>query len=96
MSVQDAMGQLSGTLMKSGQDLFCFPCRKAVLFVKLMGARTLVRFAAHDDVAFRIDAANLTVEDLRTRAVLRTFPWDRIESVAMGEPESDNSYLFQG
>jgi hypothetical protein len=96
ISVQDAMGQLSGTLLKRGQDLYCFPCRKAVLFVKLVGARTLVRFAAHDELAFRIDTANLTVENLRTRTVLRTFAWDRIESVAMGEPESDNSYLFQG
>jgi len=90
------MAQLSGTLMKKGQDLFCLPCTKAVLFVKLVGARTVLRFASHDGVAFRIDAVQLTVEDLRTRAVLRTFPWDRIESVAMGEPESDNSYLFQG
>lgn len=96
MNVQDAMGQLSGKLMKKGQDRFCFPCGKAVLFIRLAGARSLVRFAAHEDVAFRIDAANLIVEDLRTHAVRRMLPWDRIESVAMGEPESDNSCLFQG
>lgn len=96
MNVEKAMGQLSGRLMKKGQDQYCFPCNKAVLFVRLVGARRLVRFAAHDGVAFRMDAANLTVEDLRTRTVRKTFPWDRIESVAIGEPESDNSYLFQG
>ncbi len=73
-----------------------FSSRKAMLFVRLLGARSLVQFAAHDGVAFRIDDANLTVEDLKTRAVRKILPWSRIESVAMGEPESDNSYLFQG
>jgi len=96
MNVQDAMGRLSGILMKEGQDRYQFACRKANLFVTLLGARTPVRFAPRDRVAFRIDTASLTVEDIRTRAVRRKFPWNRIESVAAGEPESDNSDLFQG
>ena len=96
MNVQDAMRQLTGTLIKEGQDRYCFACGKAVLLVRLVGARTLVRFVARDRVAFRIDAVNLTIEDLRTRATRRKFVWNQIESVVAGEPESDNSDLFQG
>jgi hypothetical protein len=96
MNVQDAMRQLTGTLVKMGQDRYYFACGRAVLLVRLVGARTLVRFVARDRVAFRIDAVNLTIEDLRTCAIRRKFVWDKIECVAAGEPESDNSDLFQG
>lgn len=96
MKMQDAMGRLSGMLINEEQDRYRFVCGKAALYVRLLGTRTSVVFAARDRVAFRIDAANLTVEDLRSHAVRRTFPWDRIECVAAGEPESDNNDLFQG
>ena len=96
MNLQKAMGQLTGTLMGDGQDRYHFACDKVVLFVRLVGMRAPIRFAARDHVAFRIDAENFTVEDLRTCIARRTFPWNRIESVAAGEPESDNSDLFQG
>ena len=96
MTMQDAMGHMGGTLIREGQDRYCFACGKTLLVVRLVGGQTPVRFVARDRVAFRIDAMNLTVEDLRTHAVRRKFSWDRIESVAMGEPESDNSDLFQG
>ena len=96
MNIQSAMGQLTGTLMGDGQDRYHFTCKKVVLFVRLVGVRAPIRFAARDHVAFRIDAENFTVEDLRTCVARRTFPWNRIESVAAGEPESDNSDLFQG
>ena len=96
MNVQDTMRQLSGTLIKVGPDRYRLASRKAALFVKLAGARAPVRFAAREHLFFRIDADNLTVEDWRTHAILNTFPWYRIESVAAGEPESDNRDLFQG
>jgi len=96
MNIQMAMGHLTGTLMGDGQDRYHFACDKVVLFVRLVGARAPIRFASRDHVAFRINAENLTVEDLRTCVIRRTFPWNRIESMAAGEPESDNSDLFQG
>jgi hypothetical protein len=96
MNAQDAMRRLSGTLTKVGPDRYRLACGKAALFVRLLGARTPVRFAARDHLLFRIDAENLTIEDRRTHAILNAFPWYRIESVAAGEPESDNSDLFQG
>ena len=96
MNAQDAMSLLSGTLTTEGQDLYSLKGGKTVLCIRLQGARTSIRFAARDHVAIRIDAANLTVEDLRTHAIRSAFPWSRIESVAAGEPESDNCDLFQG
>ena len=96
MTMQEAMGHMSGALIREGRDRYCFACGKTLLVVRLLGGQRPVRFVAGDRVAFRIDAENLTVEDLRTHAVRKKFSWDRIESVAMGEPESDNSDLFQG
>ena len=96
MNPQDAMRRLSGTLIKVGPDRYRLACGKAALFVRLLGVRAPVRFAARDRLCFRIDVENLTVEDRRTHAILTVFPWNRIESVAAGEPESDNSDLFQG
>jgi len=90
------MQQLTGALRKEGHDRYCLLGDKAVLFVRLLGTRKLIRFTTGDKVAFRIDTANLTVEDLTTHAIRRKFPWDRIESAIAGEPESVNSDLFQG
>ena len=96
MNVQDAMIRLSGTLITEGQDRYRLIGGKTVLFIRLLGTRTSIRFAPRDHIAIRIDAANLTVEDLRTHAIRNTFPWSQIESVAAGEIESENSDLFQG
>jgi hypothetical protein len=96
MNIQKAMGQLTGTLIRDGQDRYHFACDKVILFVRLVGARAPIRFAARDQVVFRIDAENFTVEDLRTCVAHRTLPWNRIECVAAGEPESENNDLFQG
>ena len=96
MTMQEAKGRMGGTLIREGRDRYCFACGKTLLVLRLVGRQTPVRFVAGDRVAFRIDAVNLTVEDLRTHAVRKKFSWDGIESVAMGEPESDNSDLFQG
>ena len=96
MNVQDAIHRLRGVLAKEGQDRYCLPSHKAILIVRLLGARKPIRFTIGDRVAFRIDPLSLTVEDLRTSAILNTFPWNRIESAVAGEPESDNHDLFQG
>jgi len=90
------MRRLNGSLIKEGQDRYRLACDKAVLLVRLVGARTSIRFAARDRVALRVDGAKLTVEDLPTHTIRDAFPWNRIESVAAGEPESENSDLFQG
>ena len=96
MDAQDAMDRLSGALIKEGQDRYRLKCVKTILFVRLVGARTSIRFAARDRVLFKIDPASLTVEDLKTHGIRNKFPWNLVESVAAGEPESDNSDLFQG
>jgi hypothetical protein len=96
MNIEQARGHLTGTLIGDEQNRYHFACKKIVLFVRLVGARAPIRFAARDKVAFRIDAENFTVEDLKTRIARKTFPWNRIESLVAGEPESDNYDLFQG
>ena len=96
MTAQDAMARLSGMLMEDGQDRYRLRCRKTILLVRLLGSQTSIRFAARDRVAFRVDAVNLTVVDVRTHGIRHTIPWSRIESVAAGEPESENRDLFQG
>jgi hypothetical protein len=96
MNVQDAIQQLGSVLAKEGQIRYCLPCHKAVLFVRLLGARKPIRFTTGDGVTFRFDTLTLTVEDLRTHAIRHAYPWNRIVSVVAGEPESDNRDLFQG
>ena len=96
MNVQDAIQELRGVLAREGQDRYCLPCHKAVLFVRLLGGRKPIRFSNDDGVAFRFDALSLTIEDRRTRATRNTYQWSRIESIVAGEPESDNRDLFQG
>jgi len=96
MDPQEAISRLSRVLISEGQDRYRLARGKTVLFVRLLGTRTPIRFAARDCLIFRIDAANLSVVDLRTHALRKAFPWSRIESVAAGDPESENSDLFQG
>jgi hypothetical protein len=96
MNAQDAMARLSGMLMKEEQGRYRLRCRKTILFVRLQGSHTSIRFAGRDGVVFEIDAAHLTVVDLKTRVIRSMIPWSRIESVAAGEPESENHDLFQG
>jgi hypothetical protein len=94
MDVQAAINRLRGGLCEELENRFRFSCRKAVLFIRLQNRRTSDRFAVPDNVPFRLDDQNLIVEDFRTRAL--GFPLDRIESVVAGEPESDDTDLFQG
>lgn len=96
MNVQDAIRELSGVLTKEGPDRYFLPCPKAVLLLRLVGSRKLIRYTSQDHVAFRLDPLSLTVEDLKTRAIRNRFPWNRIASALAGEPESDNHDLFQG
>jgi hypothetical protein len=96
VDAQDAISRLSGTLLEEGQGRYSLARGKTILFVRLLGTRTSIRFTARDRVVFRIDPLSLTVEDLRTHGIRNRFPWNRIESVAAGELESENSDLFQG
>ena len=96
VDAQDTISRLSGTLLEEGQGRYSLARGKTILFVRLLGTRTSIRFTARDRVVFRIEPLSLTVEDRRTHGIRNTFPWDRIESVAAGELESENSDLFQG
>ena len=96
VDAQDAISRLRGTLIEEGQGRYGLARGKTILFVRLLGATTSIRFAARDRVVFRLDPTNLTVEDRRTHGIRKTFPWIRVESVAAGELESENSDLFQG
>ena len=64
--------------------------------VQLQPRRLPVLFTARDNVRVRIDEDGLTVEKLNTGAVYRQFAWKQVESLAAGEPETDNGPLFQG
>ena len=96
VDAQNAINRLRRTLIEEGQGLYSLARGKTILFVRLLGTRTSIRFAARDRVLFRIDSTSLTVEDLRTHGIRNTFAWNCIESVAVGELESENSELFQG
>ncbi len=96
MDVRETMENLGGALKGEGDGWYRFACPKAVLLIRPVGSRTHVQFRARDHVGFRVDQLYLCVEDLGTKAVRMRFRWDSIESIAAGEPECENSELFQG
>ena len=96
MTFQDATDHLRVLLLQDGAETYRFPCRKAFLLARIAGTSKPLRFKARDDVRFRIDERGLTVETLRNGAVLTRLSWALVESLAVGEPETDNGLLFQG
>jgi hypothetical protein len=90
------MERLEGGMRRDDANRYVFACRKALLLIRLVGARVPLRFDAGDQVAFRIDALALTVEELLTGRARCHFAWELVESIAAGEPETDNRDLFQG
>lgn len=96
MTAQDAIQLLEPALTKDKAGRYCFACRKASLLVRLRGIRVPSQFAARDRIGFRTDELGLTIEELQTGVVRERFPWKQIESLAAGEPETENGILFQG
>ncbi|MBV8846362.1 MAG: hypothetical protein JO307_26450 [Bryobacterales bacterium] len=95
MNLQEARLRLKG-LLEDGHQRYRLPCRKAFLLARLCGCHNPMRFTARDNVRFRMDERGLTVEALKTGAEVITLAWPLVESVAAGEPETDNGPLFQG
>jgi hypothetical protein len=96
MTAQEGMERLEGSMRRDDANRYLFACRKALLLIRIVGARVPLRFDAGDHVAFRIGALDLTVEELETGRARCHFAWERVESLAVGEPETDNRDLFQG
>jgi hypothetical protein len=83
-------------LIRDEAGRYRLPCRKASLVIRMKDAQTPVRFRMRDEVGFRITACELLVEELKTGDVRMKIEWGQVESLAVGEPESDNTPLFQG
>jgi len=83
-------------LAEDGSGRYRFVCRKAVLIVRLVHSAKPRRFTAADRVGFRIDYLGIAVEDLKTGVLREKLLWERIETLAAGEPETSNGSLFQG
>lgn len=96
MTIDEAVVRLGPTLARDSSGRYSFACKKAFVLVKLYGNPARFRFAARDQVAFRVTGASLTIEKQATGAVQRTFLWDEIECICAGEPEKDDGTLFQG
>ena len=96
MTVKDGIDRFRPALVDDGSGRYCFVCRKAMLIVKLADATRLRRFTAADRVGFRLDYAGIAIEDLKTGTLREKLPWDGIEILAAGEPETSNGSLFQG
>ena len=92
----DVIERLEPALMKDREGRYCLLCKKASVIVRLRGCSNLLRFVARDKIAFRFDDRGLTVEGCETHDVKRCVPWDEIECLMAGEPETDNCSLFQG
>jgi hypothetical protein len=96
MNLKKATDTLQISLIREYSGTYLLPCQKVFLNVQLQGRPLSVQFTAKDEVRFRIDEDGLTVEKLKTGAVYRQFAWKQVESLAAGEPETDNGPLFQG
>lgn len=96
MTIDEALRRLGPTLAKDHTGRYLFACKKAFVLVKLHGRPARFRFAARDQVAFRLTGPCLLIEKQATGAVQRTFHWDEIECICAGEPEKDDGSLFQG
>lgn len=75
---------------------FHFACGKAMVSIKLVGHPGCRRFCAKDRVVFLTDGNALTIQYSESRITRCRFPWDQIETLAAGEPETDSGSLFQG
>jgi hypothetical protein len=96
MTIDEAVVRLGPTLAKDAAGRYSFACKKAFVLVKLYGNPARYRFAARDQVVFRLNGNCLTIEKQATGAVQRTFRWNEIECICAGEPEKDDGTLFQG
>ena len=96
MTIDEAVVRLGPTLAKDSAGRYSFACRKAFVLVKLHGKAARFRFAARDQVVFRLTGDALTIEKQATGAIQRTFTWNEIECICAGEPEKDDGTLFQG
>jgi hypothetical protein len=96
MTLQEGIGRLESALMRNGRDQYRFACPKALLRLRLLGAKDPVQFSMRDKVGFQIDDRGLCVVELKTGTVRSQFHWGQVESLAAGEPETDSGSLFQG
>ena len=96
MKFQDASQHLRVLSAQEGGETYRLPCRKAFLLARIAGTSEPLRFTAKDRVCFRISESGLIVEAIRTGAVLTRLSWALVESLAVGEAETDNGLLFQG
>ncbi len=96
MTSDQALTHLGTALIRDREGTFRFACPKALVSIKILGKPGCQRFAAKDRVAFRIDEKELTIEHTDTGMAWHRFPWEQIETLAAGEPETDSGSLFQG
>jgi hypothetical protein len=96
MTAEACLERLERALKKDDANRYLFACPKALLFITLFDVRIPLRFRAADQVAFRIRALDLTVEEIKTGEVRYRFAWEKVANLIAGEPETDSGVLFQG
>jgi hypothetical protein len=96
MDFNEALRDLQHSLIKDPSGMYRLPCRKMFLKVRLLGESKPLIFTVDNHVFFRLDIGGLTIKRESTGAVDTWLSWRQIESLAAGEPESDNELLFQG
>jgi hypothetical protein len=93
---EEGVRRLEPALRRDAAGAFHFACVKALVSIKLRGHHGCRRFCAKDHVVFVADGNALTIQYKETGVMRCRFPWDQIETLAAGEPETDSGSLFQG
>jgi hypothetical protein len=96
MTREQAVETLGGALVTDASGRFSFACRKALVLIKVRGRSAPFLFRKCDRVAFRVGPQALIIERTERFTILKCLDWAELESVAAGEPETDNGSLFQG
>ena len=96
MTPQDAEQRLAKALVRDLSGRYSICCKKQMVLLRLHGISKSFRFGERDHVSFRPELNCLVIEQSRLGTVKRRFPWDEIECLLAGEPETDHGTIFQG
>lgn len=83
-------------MTEASADTYRFASAKTTLLLKLFDAPHGLHFTAKDRVLFYAGECDFIIADSKTGLPCRSFRWAQIENLVAGEPESENSLLFQG
>ena len=96
MTIDEGIRLLTAALISTGSRQYRFGCRNGMVLVKFRNSKQKKRFSAADQLMFGIDDRGIAVQDLKSGVVREVLPWQEIESLVAGEPETSSGLLFQG